>query len=412
MKHHVNAIIDDDFFQVVKQEKLQEGDFEEGSLMSFGGSHWCRSTPNSEHGSIEVIQNRLTSSPKHRSMTPTESTASCNAVRILSHDEFAVRHPHLPSPVYVKIDRHSDTAVDRQKETPIDRQTSAPIDRCAALTYRVQMPKIDVARLNALMPQPKPSDNPPEAISTPSHDAADPMEVDRVPMGRTLRKRKEKVAKHLKRGANEKEMESFQKRVFRIPLEKPFEEAYFTHRLNATSIDRTVSTSIDTHPHQTSRKRASTDIAYYPSIDTGVDYVREGNYSIGSWADDHHHESYAVETAIHEPGADELHEEATGERTCLSHPIDRANRPSIDNSLPPSIDIRPKPKSTVSKNPKFDNQYLTQDEFGIFRDPDDYARTIDGRALHVSREDIVDILQMANGADNLFMQQHTVPAHP
>ena len=57
------------------------------------------------------------------------------------------------------------------------------------------------------------------------------MEVDKAPMGRTLRKRKGKVAKHLKREANEKEMESFQKRVFRIPLEKPFEEAYFTHRL-------------------------------------------------------------------------------------------------------------------------------------------------------------------------------------
>ncbi|KAF3566218.1 hypothetical protein DY000_02014954 [Brassica cretica] len=57
------------------------------------------------------------------------------------------------------------------------------------------------------------------------------MEVDKAPMGRTLRKRKGKVAKHLKRAANEKEMESFQKRVFRIPLEKPFEEAYFTHRL-------------------------------------------------------------------------------------------------------------------------------------------------------------------------------------
>ena len=66
---------------------------------------------------------------------------------------------------------------------------------------------------------------------TPSDDAADPMEVDRVSMRRTLRKRKEKVTKHLKRGANEKERESFQKRVFRIPLEKPFEEAYFTHRL-------------------------------------------------------------------------------------------------------------------------------------------------------------------------------------
>ena len=93
------------------------------------------------------------------------------------------------------------------------------------------MPKIDIARLNALRPQPKASNNQPEAIRTPSDDAADPMEIDRVPMGRTLRKRKEKVAKHLKRGANEKERESFQKRVFRIPLENPFEEAYFTHRL-------------------------------------------------------------------------------------------------------------------------------------------------------------------------------------
>ncbi|WZZ27311.1 hypothetical protein YC2023_010712 [Brassica napus] len=93
------------------------------------------------------------------------------------------------------------------------------------------MPKIDVARLNALRPQPKPSDNPQEATSTHSDDSAAPMEIDRVPMGRSMRKRKEKLAKHLKRGANEKEMESFQKRVFRIPLEKPFEEAYFTHRL-------------------------------------------------------------------------------------------------------------------------------------------------------------------------------------
>ncbi|KAF3550334.1 hypothetical protein DY000_02006520 [Brassica cretica] len=163
-----------------------------------------------------------------------------------------------------------------------------------------------------------------------------------------------------------------------------------------------------------------------------LDRVREGDYSIGSWADDHHHESYAVETTIHEPGADKLHEgftyekllnmqrrdeanqqraEAIGERTRFSHPINRANRPSIDNNPPSSIDIRPKPPSTVSENPNFDNQYLTQDEFGIFRDPDGCARAIDEHALQVSGEDIADILQMANGADNLFMQQRTVPAH-
>ena len=51
---------------------------------------------------------------------------------------------------------------------------------------------------------------------------------------------------------------------------------------NAPSIDRTVLPSIDTHLHQTSRKRATTDIAYYPSIDTGVDRARERDYSIGS----------------------------------------------------------------------------------------------------------------------------------
>ena len=90
---------------------------------------------------------------------------------------------------------------------------------------------IDVERLNALRPKPKPSKNSLETVRTPSDDGVDPMEVDRVPMGRNLRRRKEKVAKHLKRGANEKENESFQKRVFMIPLDKPFVKAYFTYKL-------------------------------------------------------------------------------------------------------------------------------------------------------------------------------------
>ncbi|KAF2574518.1 hypothetical protein F2Q70_00004203 [Brassica cretica] len=199
--------------------------------MIFGGSNWCRSTPDFEHRSKDFNENRSTGSPEHRSMTPTESTASCNAVRIMTHEEFAAKHPHPPSHVYVKVDRHSDSVIDRQRETAIDRQPPAPIDRHAPLTYRVRMPKINVARLNALRPQPKPSDNPPEDTNPHSDDAAEPMEVDKAPMRRTLRKRKGKVAKHLKREANEKEMESFQKRVFRIPLERPFDEAYFTHRL-------------------------------------------------------------------------------------------------------------------------------------------------------------------------------------
>ncbi|KAF2574650.1 hypothetical protein F2Q70_00002891 [Brassica cretica] len=196
---------------VLKEEKLQEGDFEVESLMSFSGSHWCRSTPDHEHRSTVPSPNRSIGSPEHRSMTPTESAASCNTVRILTHEEFAAKHPHPPNPDNVRIARHAATPIDRQIDVDINRQPISSIDRREPITYRVQMPKIDVARLNAPRPKPKPSDNPPETVRIPSDDGEDSMDVDRVPMGITLRKRKEKVAKHLKRGANDKEKESFRK---------------------------------------------------------------------------------------------------------------------------------------------------------------------------------------------------------
>ena len=71
VKHHVNAIIEDDFWQVVTEEKLQEGDFEVESLMSFGGSHWCRSAPDFKHRLTTASPNQ-SGSPEHRTMTPTE----------------------------------------------------------------------------------------------------------------------------------------------------------------------------------------------------------------------------------------------------------------------------------------------------------------------------------------------------
>ncbi|KAF2557503.1 hypothetical protein F2Q68_00017255 [Brassica cretica] len=157
--------------------------------MSFGGSHWCRSTPDSDHQSTDANPNRSTRSPEHRSMTPMKSTASCNAVRILTHEEFAAKHPHPPNPDNVRIARQADTPIVRQTDVDIDRQPPASIDRRAPITYRVHMPKIDVARLNALKLKPKPSENPPETVRIPSDDGEDSMEVDRVPMGRTLRKR-------------------------------------------------------------------------------------------------------------------------------------------------------------------------------------------------------------------------------
>ncbi|KAF3496719.1 hypothetical protein DY000_02054288 [Brassica cretica] len=131
------------------------------------------------------------------------------------------------------------------------------------------MPKIDVARLNALRPQPKPSYNPPEAIRTPSDDAADPMEVDRVPVGRTLRKRKEKVAKHLKRRANEKEREIFQKRKSSGGIVRYLENFLADSRSSVQHANHfgaeyeiEYSASIETHT------ATSIDSAYKKSIDT------------------------------------------------------------------------------------------------------------------------------------------------
>ena len=77
----------------------------------------------------------------------------------------------------------------------------------------------------------QPSETPTDNINEQSEEALEPMQVDQATAVRTLRKRKEKVPKHLKRGANDKKMESFRKRILRITLDKPFEDAYITHRL-------------------------------------------------------------------------------------------------------------------------------------------------------------------------------------
>ncbi|KAF3557429.1 hypothetical protein F2Q69_00012991 [Brassica cretica] len=55
-------------------------------------------------------------------------TSIDRAVRIMTHEEFATKRPHLPSPVYVNNDRHSDPTIARHQETIIDQQPPEPID--------------------------------------------------------------------------------------------------------------------------------------------------------------------------------------------------------------------------------------------------------------------------------------------
>ncbi|KAF3586182.1 hypothetical protein F2Q69_00028841 [Brassica cretica] len=228
---HLRNATDDDFWQVVKHKKLGEGDFEIESSMSFGGSLWCRSMSMDAHRSTDHDEDQSTDYSNHRSTSSAKSTAECSAVRIMTHEEFAEKHPHPPSPFYVKIDRRHEPAVDRQRETDIDRPPSPLIDRRAPRTYRVRLLSIDSDRINALRPPPKPLANPSEPTTNPSDTTPEPMKVDEATEGRRLRKRNEKIPKNLKREANEKEIDGFTKRVLRIPVEKPFDEVYYAHRL-------------------------------------------------------------------------------------------------------------------------------------------------------------------------------------
>ncbi|KAG5388469.1 hypothetical protein IGI04_030010 [Brassica rapa subsp. trilocularis] len=135
----------------------------------------------------------------------------------MTHEEFAEKHPHPSSLLYVKIDQPHEPDIDRQRETDIDRPPSLPIDRLIPLTHRVRLPSIDT--------------NLPEPTTNPSDTTPEPMQVDEATEGRVLRKRKEKTPKNIKREANEKNMDGFTKRVLRILVEKQFDEVYFTYRL-------------------------------------------------------------------------------------------------------------------------------------------------------------------------------------
>ncbi|KAF3510162.1 hypothetical protein F2Q69_00006105 [Brassica cretica] len=167
----------------------------------------------------------------------------------------------------------------------------------------------------------------------------------------------------------------------------PDEEDTLLHhsswKRNAPSIDIPGSPSIDTQPPQRNRKCASTDIANYSSIDAEVNQVREGDYSIGSWADDHHHESFAFYDAA--GGIDKSF------KLRSRHPT----RPSIDN-VPTSVDRQPKfCRRAFDSHGTRRFYWEDKDEYGIYRDDQGCARDMDGHIINVSKEEIRKLMERA-----------------
>ncbi|KAF2544062.1 hypothetical protein F2Q68_00031236 [Brassica cretica] len=201
------------------------------------------------------------------------------------------------------------------------------------------------------------------------------------------------------------------------------DERYSSHSFNNTSppsIDRVYSASVDTHPHPAKRSYASIDTTPGTSIDIkAAAFEKEkGNIPIPSRFTNTYIRSFAPQITSHDTIAEKMNaptnkSEGTSRKSIRSKNPNSADKrlPSIDTPVSTSIDSHSKPKLSLftKKNMSIDYGFPTPDEFGIFRDPDGHARAMDGRILLVSKEDIADILQLANGPDNLFMQQRSIP---
>ncbi|KAF3538575.1 hypothetical protein F2Q69_00021584 [Brassica cretica] len=195
------------------------------------------------------------------------------------------------------------------------------------------------------------------------------------------------------------------------------DERYSTHSFNNTptpSIDIIYSASVDSHPHLAKRSSASIDTTPGTSIDikAAASEEEKGNIPIPNRFTNTYIRSFAPRSTSHETEAEKMNaqthqSEGTSRRSIRSKNPNSADKrlPSIDTSVSTSIDSHSKPKLSLStKNMSIDYDFLLPDEFDTFRDQDGHARAMDGRILQVSRENIADIVQLANGVDNLFTQ--------
>ena len=137
----MNVIIDDDLWQVVKAKKLQEGNFEVWSSMSFGSSHWCRSTPREEHRPMESDENRPTHPVKHQLTPSIDSVGSCETVRIMTH----LIHP---SPTVWPQTKSIST----NNQSPIDRRSHATIDMSSPAVIHTRLSPTECGYLASMWP--------------------------------------------------------------------------------------------------------------------------------------------------------------------------------------------------------------------------------------------------------------------
>ncbi|KAF2560022.1 hypothetical protein F2Q68_00015431 [Brassica cretica] len=193
----------------------------------------------------------------------------------------------------------------------------------------------------------------------------------------------------------------------------------------STSLDATTSSSIDTHnqPSTDTRLSSSIDPNFSTTIDTtprtSIDTVLSIMVNIIILTQDENGNLYDQAGHLRD---------ATGQKIDAQGTDERLETHNFTNTFPTSFDAVH--STSVDTHPRLAKQPLTsidtckstsidiraavkiQEQENIpspTRDPDGNARATDGRILQVSREKIADILQVANGPDNLFSQQRATP---
>ncbi|KAG5410995.1 hypothetical protein IGI04_007314 [Brassica rapa subsp. trilocularis] len=110
---------------------------------------------------------------------------------------------------------------------------------------------------------------------------------------------------------------------------------------------------------------------------------------------DHHHESYAVETTIHEPRAYNLfiqqHNSPSHQQRVTNEFYDTAG----------GVDDRFKQNYRQHTQPRF--HWEKKDEYGVYRDDHGHARDVDRHIIRVFKDDVISLLERALMDEHIFL---------
>ncbi|KAG5388453.1 hypothetical protein IGI04_029994 [Brassica rapa subsp. trilocularis] len=425
--------------------------------MSLGGSQWCRPMSMNSHRSTDHDEDRWTDYSSHRSTSSANST-ECNAVQILTHEEFAAKHPHPPSPFYEKIDRSVNSTIDRQKlgfigachcgveyESEYETEYSELIDTPTFPSIASNVSTVTDDRNNTSLDVMHPVDHFASPNHCYQHFAFQPPSKrghDDYSIGSWADSsfHESFAVDTVITSPNEEHTEEYdedywKERAIEMSLQ---DERLETHKFTntfPTSFDAVHSTSVDTHPRLAKQPLTSIDTRKGTSIDIRAatkiqeqEHIPSQTRKIYEEQSSQEHKFCRNYSVIDRYVIQTDPNNHAGVTTTEINPdlsrlpkgqayVDGTTETSIDRITPTSIDID-EPTSIDRRyecgNHAFDMYgarkftWEQRDEYGVYRDERGHARGVAGEMIPVTKDNIRKILERAS----LFKESHIcLPEH-